>query len=79
MANSYRPIDCSLHDQLEAAATLRRTVQIVYERDGETIETADRILDIFTRDGAEFLKLSATEVRLDDLRIVDGVAFSPGC
>ena len=79
MENSYRPIDCSLHDQLEAAATLRRTIHIVYERDGEIVETADRILDIFTRDGAEFLKLSTTEVRLDELRIVDGVPFNAGC
>ena len=79
MPDAYRPIDCSLHDQLEAAATLRRTIGISYERDGEIVEVSDRILDIFTRDGAEFVKLSATEVRLDDLRVVDGVPFNGGC
>ena len=76
----YRPIDCSLHDRLEAAATLRKIVAISYRTpQGELVEIEDRILDIFTRDGAEYLRLSgASEIRLDDLCSVDGVVFVPG-
>jgi transcriptional antiterminator Rof (Rho-off) len=73
----YRPIDCSLHDELEAAATLRKTVRISYRASqGGLVEIEDRILDIFTRDGAEYVQLSrGAEVRLDDLRSVDGLSF----
>jgi Rho-binding antiterminator len=76
----YHPIDCSLHDRLEAAATLRKIVAISYRNSqGELVEIEDRILDIFTRDGAEYLRLNgASEIRLDDLRSVDGVVFEPG-
>src|SRR5688572_4559625 len=76
----YRPIDCSLHDRLEAAATSRNIVAISYRTfQGELVEIEDRIVDIFTRDGAEYLRLSdASEIRLDDLRSVDGILFTPG-
>ena len=76
----YRPIDCSLHDRLEAASTLRKIVAISYRTaQGELVEIEDRILDIFSRDGAEYLRLSSTaDIRLDDLCSVDGVAFAPG-
>ena len=76
----YRPIDCSLHDRLEAAATLRKIVAISYRTpQGDIVEIEDRILDIFARDGAEYLHLSgASDIRLDDLRSVDGVVFGSG-
>ena len=76
----YRPIDCSLHDRLEAAATLRKIVAISYRTpQGELVGIEDRILDIFTRDGAEYLRLGdGSEIRLDDLCSVDGVVFGPG-
>lgn len=73
----YTPIDCSLHDRLEAAATLRRPVTIVY-RDAHNgiVNVEDRIVDILVRDGVELLKIAnGSEIRLDDVDSVDGHAF----
>ncbi|MEX1181703.1 MAG: hypothetical protein WEF86_00605 [Gemmatimonadota bacterium] len=72
----YHPIDCSIHDRLESAATLRRPVAIAFRSaDGEVIEVEARIIDVFARDGVEYLKLEqGREIRLDDLHTVDGVA-----
>lgn len=76
-ATSYAPIDCSLHDRLEALATLRRTCHIAYrDAEGNAQEIAERIVDVFARDGAEFLKTAGgLEVRLDRLDAVDGVPY----
>lgn len=63
----YRPIDCSVHDRLEAFATLGTVCRIVI-RDGHgaTREVIDRITDVFARGGEEFLVTASTgPVRLD--------------
>ena len=74
----YRPIDCSLHDQLESAATLKKKVRITLrDSAGRSVHVDDQIVDIFTKAGVEYVKLgSGREVRLDDLQEVDGVTFS---
>lgn len=76
----YTPIDCSLHDRLEALATVGRHCQIVYRaEDGTTDELTGRIADVFAQRGAEYLRLeSGAEVRLDRLVQVDGVEFGGG-
>ena len=73
----YKPIDCSLHDRLESAATLRHPVRIIYrDADGEQHQTEDRIVDVFAKDGQEFAKTAdGTLIRLDHLVSVDGVDF----
>ena len=73
----YRPIACDFHDRLLAHATLRRTVEVVYRTAEEPTPrvTHDRIVDVYTRRGEEFLRLGAGAViRLDRLLGVDGVA-----
>lgn len=74
---AYTPIDCSLHDRLEAIATLRRTVAIVVQdADGTRREIADRLVDVFARSGEEFVRTAGgEEIRLDRLESVDGVPF----
>lgn len=76
----YQPIDCSLHDHLESAATLRRPVIIAYRTAQDDLaQLEDRIIDVFARDGVEFLKVgSGAEIRLDDVVSVDGVKFTNG-
>lgn len=76
----YHPIDCGLHDRLLAAATRGRTVQVRFRGDaGELLDLRSRILDVFSREGAEYLRTSeGGEIRLDRLLEVDGVPFSEG-
>ena len=73
----YQPINCELHDVLEAAATLRKQVAIVStSADGAETRREARISDIFGKDRIEYLLLDNGEtIRLDDLSEVDGVAF----
>lgn len=75
---SYTPIDCSLHDRLESAATLRTTVPIVYrEVDGSETRITDTIVDVYTEGREEFLRTqSDLVIRLDRLVSVDDVNFT---
>lgn len=73
----YQPIACSLHDRIEDAAVRGRFVDIAFAaEDGTAKVVNDRIVDWFSRDGAEFLTTaSGLMIRLDRLISVDGVAF----
>ena len=43
----YPPISCSLHDELEAAATLQKLCDIVYRVDGEELTVTGQIADLW--------------------------------
>jgi len=63
--DTYAPIDCSLYDHYEAAATLKRTVKLDLHDGGTQV---GRIVDLFVRDRIEWLKLaSGVEIRLDHI------------
>lgn len=68
-AEPYEPIDCSLHDRLESFATLGTPCRITFLRpDGNAHEVTDRIRDVFTRSGEEFIETAAAGlIRLDRL------------
>jgi hypothetical protein len=75
------PIACSLHDRLEALATMRRPCAVVFRApdSGDLTEIYGRIVDVFAREGAEFVRMEdGTTVRLDRLVRVDGEAFAEG-
>lgn len=76
----YRPIDCGLHDLLLDRATRRLSVEIVHHGpDGVERVVIDRIVDVYTEAGAEYLRSAAgVVIRLDDLLRVDGIDFVPG-
>jgi Rho-binding antiterminator len=60
---AYTPIDCNLYDHYEAAATLKQPVHLMLS-DGRSL--SGRIVDLFHRDKAEWLRLDhGGEVRLD--------------
>ena len=62
----YAPIPCTLYDRLEEAATLQQVVDLTLE-DGSRM--SGRIVDLFTRDGSEWLRSEdGREVRLDAIR-----------
>jgi len=69
----YRPISCDFHDILEAAATARKVVHVRFlDEQGSLQHRSASIVDIFSRDGAEYLCISTGEtLRLDRLIAVD--------
>ncbi len=68
--DDYTPISCDLHSEYELLA-LHRTPVTLHYRDEEGAEQhlQGRVTDVFTRDGAEFLRLETeagtAEIRLD--------------
>ena len=65
----YKLVACSFHDELEAIATLRQTVPIVYRDAEDQVQTVNsRIIDVYSANKADYLKLhDETVIRLDHL------------
>lgn len=74
-ATGYSPIDCGLHDRLEAFAVSRNACRVIFAApSGGQRTLTGHIVDVFTRGGAEFLRMDAgSEIRLDRLRSVERV------
>jgi len=68
----YRPVSCSLHDRLEAAAVKRDVVRVDFvSAGGAPHVTRGSIRDIVTRGGAEYLVMAnGVEIRLDRVTAV---------
>lgn len=76
----YIPIACGNYDELEALSVTGRDVEVKFFLDGSIVEETGKIVDIFPRDKAEYLRLhSGTEIRLDDVLSVNGKLFSSSC
>lgn len=69
----YRPIDCGVHDVLEASAVLRRPCRIGFRRsDGAVEEVRAVIADVYAHEGAEYVRLeTGLVIRLDRLITVE--------
>jgi Rho-binding antiterminator len=77
-APQYNPISCEFHDLLEALATTRKPAQILV-RDEEGVERSLHavIVDVYAREGSEYLSLDNGEtIRLDRLVAVDGARLA---
>jgi len=72
-APGYSPISCDFHDILEAAATSRKAVHLRFlDEEGSLQHRSASIVDIFSRNGAEYLSTSSGEtLRLDRLIAVE--------
>jgi Rho-binding antiterminator len=72
--DDYKPVDCGLHDRLEELATLRQPALITFRDErGEVREARSTVNDVFTSDGAEFVRTDdGQEIRLDRIEHVDG-------
>lgn len=72
----YRPVSCDLHSELELLAMRRARVRLDARLpDGELRDLDCRVLDVRTRDGAEYLELQdaagrCLSCRLDALRAI---------
>ncbi len=71
--SKYEPISCEFHDLLEVHATTRKPAQIHFlDRDGTLQNRHATIIDVFAKQGADYLTLSTGEtLRLDQLIEVD--------
>ena len=69
----YSPISCDFHDILEAAATTGKVVHVRFlDEEGLVQHRSASIVDVFSREGAEYLSVSTGEtLRLDRLIAVD--------
>lgn len=79
--SDYIPINCSYYDELEAIATLRRQVEVIYYADDHLHRLSRvRIKDLFTKNKEEYIVLdSGHTIRLDHLVKVDGKPVVYGC
>jgi len=69
-----------MYDELESFATTGAMITIQFFIDVIIAEETGKIVDLFSRDKAEFLRLAnGIEVRLDDLFLVNGKSYSPTC
>ena len=68
---SYQPVSCDYHDELEAAAMHRKEVEIEFDLEGVTQKERGRVEDVFTANGAEFIRFASDsgplEIRLDHI------------
>lgn len=73
MTEVYQPIPCVQHEQLEFSVLRRLMLELEY-REGEIVRREKVFpLDVYTRDGAEWLKFKgeegvAQEIRLDAIK-----------
>ncbi len=65
----YEPVSCDYHDQLEAAAMHKQEVELEFDLEGVIQKERGRIADVYTADGAEFVKFESprgeVDIRLD--------------
>ena len=78
MTHPYHPIACGLHDELQLRVMRGRTVEVRWvDAAGGVVVRDASLADVFSRDGAEFLRLvDGPDIRLDRLLSVDGLPFS---
>lgn len=73
MTEPYQPIPCAQHEQLEFSVLSRQRLNLEYRKGGAVHREKICPLDVYTRDGAEWLKFKgeegiAQEIRLDAIK-----------
>lgn len=70
MMQNYQPIECILHERLEFSVLRKIALQLEY-RNKEGLVGAERVLplDVYTRDGAEWLKFRCENGRQEEIRL----------
>ena len=67
----YEPVSCDYHDELEAAAMHKSPVEVEFDLNGVPRKEKGRIGDVYTSDGAEFIRFESEagplEIRLDQI------------
>ena len=67
----YEPVSCDYHDELEAAAMHKQRIELEFDLEGVTQRETGTITDVYTADGAEFVKFvggtGPVDIRLDHI------------
>ena len=67
----YEPVSCDYHDELEAASMHQEDVELEFDLDGVIQRETGKIADVFTAEGAEFVRFTAgagpIDIRLDHI------------
>lgn len=67
----YQPVSCDYHDELEAAAMHKQPVELEFDLEGVTQRERGTIADVYSSNGAEFVKFVSEqgplEIRLDQI------------
>lgn len=68
--SDYKPINCGLHSELELLAMRRKLVrlEVMLENDQKQ-EISGRVLDVYTREGAEYLQMMGKQGQTIKLRL----------
>ncbi|OUC14389.1 MAG: hypothetical protein B0A82_12265 [Alkalinema sp. CACIAM 70d] len=76
----YHPIDCDIYDRLVELILRRRSCEVIYRNEaGESVVIQAKLVDIYSQNKIEFLRLdSSMVIRLDDLITVDRIVIH-GC
>lgn len=61
----YEPISCDYHDMLEEAAMHKKLVELEFDLEGVTQRETGTIADVYSSNGAEFVKFDAPEGRVE--------------
>ncbi|WP_456372636.1 transcriptional antiterminator, Rof [Thiolapillus sp.] len=70
MNDDYSPIPCGLHSEYELLAMRRARVVLVHvDERGQEQQLQGRVEDVFTRQGAEYLRLALAGGEIVDLRL----------
>lgn len=81
MEHAYRPVPCAFHERLEFAVLRRQRLQLVFVDEHGEHSHGVLPLDVYTRDGAEWLSFSEggeapRQIRLDHIRFVNDASSS---
>jgi transcriptional antiterminator Rof (Rho-off) len=75
---SYTPISCSLYDMLELLAIRGKEVELRLQS-GEVLADTFMTFESRRKEGEFALLKSGREIRLDELKAVNGIDFSESC
>ena len=69
----YQPIDCNFYDILEATATRKKTVEIIFKTIEKEERVQSRVINLYAKDSIEYMVMEKDRViRLDQIISVDG-------
>jgi transcriptional antiterminator Rof (Rho-off) len=75
---TYVPISCTLYDELELLA-MRKSAVSIEIKNGEKLADTFITFESRKKEGEFALLKSGREIRLDELKAVNGIDFSGSC